>query len=170
MGVCLDLSGTIKKASSYFMIYLGADHRGFYLKERLKEYLQAIHQDFEDLGNFVYDVQDDYPDFARLVAQKISRRPKNNFGILICGSGQGMNIVANKYPKIRSALCLSRWMAQQARRDDDANILVLAADFTDTQTAFSIIKTFLNTKASQQMRFKRRLKKIALLEKKLFKY
>ena len=151
------------------MLYLGADHRGYYLKENIKEFLNSKKIKFQDLGNFVYDKNDDYPDFAKLVAEKISQKPKVNFGILICGSGQGVCIVANKYSQVRAALCLSSWMAQKARQDNDINVLCLAADVTDPQTAFRIIKTFLKTENSQDKRYQRRLKKITQIEKQLKK-
>jgi len=151
------------------MLYLGADHRGYYLKENIKEFLNSKKIKFQDLGNFIYDKNDDYPDFAKLVAKKVSQKPKANFGILICGSGQGVCIVANKYSQVRAALCLSSWMVQKARQDDAINILCLAADVTDPQTAFRIIKTFLKTHTSQDERYQRRLKKITQIEKQLKK-
>lgn len=151
------------------MIYLGADHRGYYLKEKIKEYLLSQKQEFKDLGNFSYDKNDDYPDFASLVAKKVSQNPKTSFGIIVCGSGQGVNIVANKYPKVRAALCLSRWMAQKARQDDDSNVLSLAADLTDAQTAFNIVKTFVSTKSSKKNRYQKRLQKIIKIEKILYR-
>jgi len=142
------------------MLYLGADHRGYYLKEHIKEFLNSKKVEFKDLGNFKYEKNDDYPDFAKLVAKKVSRKPKTNFGILICGSGQGVCIVANKYSQVRAALCLSGWMAQKARQDDAINILCLAADLTDENTAFRIIDTFLKTQFSGEPRHIRRIKKI----------
>lgn len=149
------------------MLYLGADHRGYYLKETIKEFLNSKKIEFKDLGNSVYDKNDDYPDFAELVAKKVSQKPKDNLGILICGFGQGVCIVANRYSQVRAALCLSSWMAQKARQDVAINILCLAADLTDPQTSFRIIKAFLKTEASQDERYQRRLKKIVQIEKQL---
>jgi len=151
------------------MLYLGADHRGYYLKEGIKEFLKSRKIEFKDLGNSVYDKHDDYPDFAELVAKKVSQKPKENFGILICGSGHGVCITANKYSQVRAALCLSGWMAQKARQDVAINVLCLAADLTDPQTSFSIIKTFLKTDASKDEHYQRRLKKIVQIEKQLKK-
>lgn len=151
------------------MLYLGADHRGYYLKEKIKEFLKSRKIEFKDLGNFVYDKNDDYPDFAELVAKKVSQKPKEDFGILICGSGQGVCIVANKYLQVRAALCLSGWMAQKARQDNAINILCLAADLTDPQTSFRIIKAFLRTSISKVEHYQRRLKKIVQIEKQLKK-
>ena len=83
------------------MIYLAADHRGFKVKEELKKYLRNLGYNFEDLGNKIFDPADDYTDFAERVAKKVSREQENK-GILICGSGIGMTIVANKFKKIRA--------------------------------------------------------------------
>jgi ribose 5-phosphate isomerase B len=149
------------------MIYLGADHRGYYLKEKIKEYLKSHKLEFEDLGNFVFDRNDDYPDFAKLVAKKVSQKPKVNLGILMCGSGQGVCITANKYSHVRAALCLSSWMAQKARQDDSINILCLAGDLTDPQTSFRVINSFLKTKPCQKERYLRRVRKISQIEKQL---
>lgn len=149
------------------MIYLGADHRGYYLKEDIKKFLDSRKIKFKDLGNLIYDKEDDYPDFAQRVAQKVSQNPKEDVGILICGSGQGACITANKYPRVRGGLCLSNWMAQKARQDNDINVLCLAADLTDPQTSFGIIKTFLKTEVAKEERYHRRLKKVAQIEKRL---
>lgn len=151
------------------MIYLGADHRGYYLKEKIKKFLVSQKIEFKDLGNFSYQKDDDYPDFAALVAQQVLKKPKTDLGIVICGSGQGVNIVANKYPRVRAALCLSRWMAQKARQDDNVNVLSLAADLTDEQTALGIVKTFIITKYTKKTRYQKRLQKIFRLEKKLYR-
>jgi len=149
------------------MIYLGADHRGYYLKEAIKKYLEAQKIPYEDVGNLKYDENDDYPDFASLVAQKLQKNLKENRGILLCGTGIGMSIVANKYQGIRAGLCLSGFMAQKAREDDDINVLCLAADITDEATAIRIVKTFLETKFKKDVRYERRIKKITKIEKTL---
>jgi len=149
------------------MIYLGADHRGYYLKEAIKKYLEAQKIPYEDVGNLKYDENDDYPDFASLVAQKLQKNLKENRGILLCGTGIGMSIVANKYQGIRAGLCLSSFMAQKAREDDDINVLCLAADITDEATAIRIVKTFLETKFKKDVRYERRIKKITKIEKTL---
>ncbi|MGC8851651.1 MAG: RpiB/LacA/LacB family sugar-phosphate isomerase [Minisyncoccia bacterium] len=147
------------------MLYLGADHRGYYLKEAIKKYLISQKIQFEDLGNLKYEENDDYPDFAQLVAKKVQEHPFKDYGILICGSGIGMTIVANKYSKIRAGLCLSSFMAQKAREDDGINILCLSGDLTDEATAIRIVKTFLTTKFSNDKRYKRRIQKITKIER-----
>lgn len=145
------------------MIYLGTDHRGYNLKEEIKRFLEQEKTEFEDLGNLEYDEEDDYPDFAKKVAEKISSNSKKNRGILICGTGIGMSIVANKFKEVRAGLCLSRYMAKRAVEEDDINILCLAADITDTETSEKIIKEWLKAKFKNKECYKRRLEKIAKL-------
>ncbi len=141
------------------MVYLGADHRGFELKETVKEWLKSQKIKLKDLGNEVYDKDDDYPDFAKKVAKAVQEDKKSK-GILICGSGIGMSITANRFKNIKAGLCLSRWMAQDGRKEDDINILVLAANYTDPNTAIAIVESFLKTPFENIPRRKRRLKKI----------
>ena len=145
------------------MIYLGADHRGYNLKEELKKFLEQKKVKFQDLGNLEYDEEDDYPDFAKKVAEKISSNSKKDNGILICGTGIGMSIVANKFKEVRAGICLSGYMAKRAVEEDNINILCLAADITDTGTSEKIIKEWLKAKFKNEERHKRRLEKIAKL-------
>lgn len=142
------------------MLYLGADHRGYYLKEAIKKFLQSRKIEFEDLGNFKYDKDDDYPDFAQLVSKAVKKDPVNNKGILICGTGIGMSIAANRFKNIRAGLALSGFMAKKAKEEDDINVLCLAADITDENTAFRIIDEWLKAKFSNLERHKRRIEKI----------
>jgi len=142
------------------MIYLGADHRGYNLKEDLKKFLEQEKIKFQDLGNLKYDEEDDYPDFAKKVAEKISSNSKKDKGILICGTGIGMSIVANKFKEVRAGLCLSGYMAKRAVEEDGINILCLAADITDAGTSEKIIKEWLKAKFKNEERYKRRIKKI----------
>ena len=147
------------------MIYLAADHRGFKVKEELKKYLRNLGYNFEDLGNKIFDPADDYTDFAERVAKKVSREQENK-GILICGSGIGMTIVANKFKKIRAALCFNEKMAQRARSHNDANILCLPADFLPLAKIKKIVKIWLETKFSNEENHKRRIEKIKRHERK----
>ncbi len=142
------------------MIYLGTDHRGYNLKEGLKKFLEQEKIKFQDLGNLKYNEEDDYPDFAKKVAEKISSNPKEDKGVLICGTGIGMSIVANKFKEVRAGLCLSGYMAKRAVEEDDINILCLAADITDAGTSEKIIKEWLKAKFKNEERYKRRIKKI----------
>jgi len=141
------------------MLYIGADHRGYNLKEEIKKFLEEKKIKFNDLGNLKYDQNDDYPDFAKKVALEISSDDKNK-GILICGSGIGMSIAANKVKGVRAGLCLSSYMAKEAKKAIDINILCLAADLTDSNTAKNIVRDWLETNFKKEERYLRRVKKI----------
>lgn len=142
------------------MLYIAADHRGFELKEGIKTFLKEKGLAFEDLGNSIYDHEDNYPDFGRLVAEKISQNPNNNRGILICGSGIGMAIIANRYQGVRAGSCLSPWMAEHGRQNDNINVLGLASDLTDLVTAKKIVETFLNTEFTKEEKYHKRVEGI----------
>ena len=142
------------------MIYLGADHRGYYLKEAIKKFLESRKIEFEDLGNLNYDKDDDYPDFAEKVAREVQKDPENNLGILICGTGLGMGIASNRFKNVRAILALSGWLARKGKEEDKANVLCLAADITDESTAFRIVDEFLKAKFLNEERYKRRIEKI----------
>lgn len=143
-------------------IYIGADHRGFALKEELKKYLVEQSYKIFDVGNARYDADDDYPDFAQLVAEAI-HKDLSTRGILICGSGAGVAIVANKIKGIRAATVHDARQAIMARADEDVNILALPADFIDAARAKEIIDAFLITAFSGIERHVRRIAKIEKL-------
>lgn len=145
-------------------VYLGADHRGFLLKEEIKKYLKKVKIDFEDEGNNVFDKKDDYSDFAIKVAKKVSQN-KNNRGILICGSGVGVCVVANKVQDIRAGQAFNVRQTKHIRRADDINILCLDGDRLKEKAARDIVKAFLKTKFSNLARHKRRIQKIKKIEK-----
>lgn len=146
------------------MIYLGADHRGFELKEKLYQKLKGGGYEVTDLGNDHLDPGDDFVDFAKKVAEAIIGDPKNK-GIILCGSGVGVDITANKIPGVRSALVFDVTRAKQAREHIDANVVSLAADVLDEELAWEIIKIFLQTPFSGEERHIRRLAKMAQIEK-----
>ncbi|OGM91120.1 hypothetical protein A2999_01110 [Candidatus Wolfebacteria bacterium RIFCSPLOWO2_01_FULL_38_11] len=146
------------------LIYIGADHRGFKLKESLEKYLKNQGYEIIDAGNGNLDKGDDYPDFAKLVARAISQDPINRRGILICGSGAGVDIVANKFDGVRSALATNVEQAKMSRSDDDTNILSLAAEFTNEESAKEILNVWLKTPFSGEEKHKRRLEKISEIE------
>ena len=150
-------------------IYIGADHRGFELKEELKKFLIEKGYEVEDVGAFKYDKDDDYPDFARQVAERVAGDPEHSRGVLLCGSGTGMDAAANKVKGIRATLASSAQIARAARNDDDVNVISLPADFLKSQEAEEIAQTFLKTPFGAAERYQRRLKKIAEIEKKNFK-
>ena len=145
-------------------IFIGADHRGFELKEKLKQFLSNKGYTVMDKGNDHYDETDDYPDFASLVAQEVAEDPDNRRGILICGSGVGIDVVANKFSRVRSALANNSDQAFSSRNDVDANVLCLAADFLDEEEAKKILSVWLQTPFSKEERHKRRLRKISEIE------
>jgi ribose 5-phosphate isomerase B len=142
------------------IIYIGADHKGFNLKEKLKEFLTNKGYTVTDKGNSYYDEADDYPDFAASVAHEISQDPYNRRGILICGSGVGMDVAANKFSGVRSALANNPDQAFSSRNDVDANVLCLAADFLDEEEIKKILSVWLQTSFSGEERHKRRIQKI----------
>jgi len=140
------------------MIYLGADHRGFELKEKLKIFLDGLNYDFEDLGASIYNKEDDYPDFAKAVAEKVGGEDK---GILICGSGVGIAVAANKIKSVRAGTIMKPEQAIAAVNDEDLNVLALSADYLSEEEAKEIVKVFLETKFSEEERHKRRVWKLS---------
>lgn len=140
-------------------IFIGSDHRGFDLKEQLKLSLKRRGFTVEDVGNFFYDPYDDYPDFAQKVGQLVSRRRKS-FGVVICGSGVGVCIAANKVRGVRAVLAFSDEVAKVSRRDENTNVLCLGADFISPQKALRIIQRWLKTPFSNQIRHRRRVRKL----------
>ena len=147
------------------MVYLGADHRGFELKEKIAKWLFEMGYAFQDLGAEKFDPQDDYPKYAERVASIVgSEDAKGAKGVLICGSGVGVEVVANKFDGVRAAIGKSVLQVKAGRNDDDMNILVLAADFTSEKDAKAMLIAFLETKYSGLDRFERRLEEIRKLE------
>ncbi|PIQ69981.1 ribose-5-phosphate isomerase [Candidatus Shapirobacteria bacterium CG03_land_8_20_14_0_80_40_19] len=140
------------------MIYLGADHRGYDLKEKIKKWLKDKRYEFVDFGNDKLDQEDDYPDFALKVIRKIKK--EGDFGILFCGSGVGMDILANRFSHIRCGLGFVSQQIRIAKRDDNINCLVLPADFSTETEARTIIEMFLETNFAEGEKYLRRLKKI----------
>ena len=122
-------------------IVLASDHAGFELKEKIKQHLQNY--TIKDVGCFSVESVD-YPDFAHLAAKEVINNT-NTVGILCCGSGNGINITANKYKEIRSALCWKKEIAELARQHNDANVLALPARFISEVEAIDIVNAFLNT-------------------------
>jgi ribose 5-phosphate isomerase B len=144
-------------------IYLGADHRGYQLKEKIARFLFEKGYSFEDMGALSFNPDDDYPVFAEKVASMVASEPENK-GILICGSGVGVSIVANKFDNIRAGLGISEKQVESSRKDDDINILALAADFTNETEALKMVLAFLETRFSGEEKHKRRLEDITRIE------
>ncbi|MBL4594905.1 MAG: ribose 5-phosphate isomerase B [Flavobacteriales bacterium] len=124
-------------------IAIGSDHAGFDLKEKVKEYLTNSGIKFEDFGPFSDD-RADYPDYAHPVASSVENK-NADLGILICGSGNGINMTANKHQEIRSALCWREDIAEMARLHNDANIIALPARYISEELALKCIDIFLKT-------------------------
>lgn len=148
-------------------VYIGADHRGFELKRELVAWLGEQGIEIEDVGALALVSGDDYVDYAAGVAQMVSndaKAGKDSRGVLVCGTGVGVDVVANKFMGIRSGLCYSKEQVGLARNDDDINVLSLAADYTPLKDAVDMVQTFLKTGFSEEERHKRRLLKIREFE------
>lgn len=146
------------------MLYIASDHGGFKLKEDLKKVLDKKNIQYTDLGPKKVNLSDDYPDYAKLVAQQVSKSPIKNSGILICRSGQGVCIVANKFKRVRAALVWNLAEAKISRNDDMSNVLCLPADYVSSKKAILLVESWLNTPFSKELRHKRRIKKIEQIE------
>ncbi len=144
------------------MIILGADHAGYEFKERAKEYLSELGEKFEDEGTYSAE-SCDYPIIAEKVARKVENA-ENAKGILICGSGIGVSIAANKVKGIRAALCMNSELSAMARKHNNANILCLAARFMSFEETKKSISTFLNTEF-EGGRHQRRIEQIDSIER-----
>jgi len=138
-------------------IFISSDHAGFKLKEIIKIYLRNKKIKFIDLGPFD-DNRVDYPDYAHKVARKVKAN-KSNVGILVCGSGTGMNIAANKHKNVRAAQCFDLKSTKLSRLHNDANIITLGSRLISKKNALKFISIFLNTKFNGGRHLKR-VKKI----------
>lgn len=138
---------------------MGADHRGFELKNKLAEYLQEKNVRVEDLGNYEYDAEDDNPDFAQKVAKAVLQNPDEFVGIVVCGSGVGVSIAANRFPGIRCALGFDIKQVIHARENDHVNVLSIPAEYLTSEKAEKMIDAFLDAKPIQGEKYLRRVKK-----------
>lgn len=144
------------------MIYLGADHGGFSFKEKIKEFLNELKIEYRDLGNTKFEPEDDFPDFALAVANKVAEI--NGKGILVCTNGEGMCIVANKIKGIRAVSPVTKKAALRSREDLDSNILCLGEHILSFRDAKKIIKIWLETDFFPADRYIRRINKIKKIE------
>ena len=145
-------------------IAIGCDHGGFNLKKDILEYLKKNNFDFKDYGTFNNESVD-YPDYALTVSEVVAKK-EFDFGILICGTGIGIGIAANKVPGIRAALCGDTFSARACREHNDANILTLGERVTGPGLAMDIVEIFLKTSFSGDTRHRERISKIASIENK----
>jgi len=145
-------------------IVIGADHGGFELKNFLIRELKKENFEVTDLGNTLYDAKDDYPDFAFAVAEAVSTG-KAERGIIICGSGVGANIAANKVKGVRACLCHDTYSAHQGVEHDAMNVLCMGARIIGIETAKALVFSFLNANFIKEERFVRRLEKVNNFDK-----
>ena len=138
-------------------IFISSDHAGFNLKEQIKKKFSKKFL-FQDMGTNDSKKSVNYPDYAHKLSKKVSNNSKN-IGILVCGSGMGMSMAANKHKKIRAAVCYSVKNAKLSRLHNNANIITLGSRLTNKNTAFKCIEVFINTKF-EGGRHKKRVKKI----------
>jgi ribose 5-phosphate isomerase B len=144
-------------------IYLGADHRGFELKEQIKGWLSENEYEVEDVGDFVFNPEDDYVDYAIKVAETIEGSEEDDRGILLCGSGHGVEMVANRFPHVRAVIGFNDQVTVQGREDEDANILVIPSDWVSPEEAVVRVELFLRTEKSEADRHVRRRARVANL-------
>ena len=147
-------------------LVIASDHAGFPLKEEVRAHLTAAGHEVVDLGAFHCEAEDDYPDFAEKVGEavKAGQAPR---GIVICGSGVGVCIAANKIPGVRAGICHDTYSAHQGVEHDDMNVLVLGARIIGTALAFEVAGSFVGAKfQAQEGRFARRFKKVLAIEAK----
>jgi ribose 5-phosphate isomerase B len=144
-------------------IVVAADHGGFELKNKIIQWLNEKNYKVEDAGNVIFDPKDDYPDFAIKAAEMVSRKEVDK-GIIVCGSGVGACITANKIKGVRASICHDIYSAHQGVEHDDMNVLCLGARIIGENLAKELVFAFVEAKFIQEERFERRLNKIKLLE------
>lgn len=144
-------------------IAIGADHGGFQLKTQIAEFMKRLGHEVRDLGTYSEEPVD-YPDYARAVSEEILLK-KADRGILICGSGVGACVAANKFPGIRAAICHDTFSAHQGVEDDNINILCLGARVVGPELAKDIVKIWLSSIFSEAERHRRRLAKVDAIER-----
>ncbi len=152
--------GRVKKD---LKIVIGADHGGYHLKSALIDYLLMQGYEIIDVGAY-NDESSDYPDFAKMVAERIIKGEAQR-GIMICGSGVGASVAANKFKGIRASVCHDTYSARQGIEDDNMNVLCLGARIVGEYLAREIVTAFLNAEFKDEERYKRRLKKIEEFER-----
>jgi ribose 5-phosphate isomerase B len=144
-------------------IALGADHAGFEFKQQVSAILLSLGHEVDDVGAHSFDPLDDYPDFARPVAEAVATGSADR-GLLVCGSGVGASIAANKITGIRAAMCHDTYSARQGVEHDDMNVLCLGARVVGIELARELIAAFLGARFSAEERHMRRLEKIKAIE------
>lgn len=146
------------------MIAIGSDHGGYELKEAIKSYLDSEKIPYKDLGSYNSEAVD-YSDIGFTVSKAVANG-ESDYGIIICGTGIGISIAANKVPGIRAALCTDSYMARMAKEHNNANILALGGRVIGAGTAMDIVKAFIETPFSGENRHQNRIDKIKAIEEK----
>ena len=142
-------------------IYIGADHNGFNIKRQIIDYLTSLNHQVVDAGDKILNPSDDFPKFAAQVVDKLlGSKDQDARGMLVCGSGQGMCMAANRFKRIRASLCWNTKEAFDSRNDDDSNILCLSSSQLSVAQMKQIINVWLNTPFAGSPRFVRRLKQL----------
>ena len=146
-------------------VAIGADHGGYELKSDMTKVLESLGYEVLDKGAHDFDAEDDFPDFAAPVAASVQSGEAER-GIVICGSGVGAAIAANKYPGVRAGLCHDTYSAGQGVRHDDMNVLCMGARVVGVALAEDLVKSFMTANLeADEPRFKRRLEKVTAIEK-----
>ena len=162
-------SGPVSKTVSFWakgirmQIALGGDHAGFHLKQQVGEWLEGWGCQVHDAGPLHFDPTDDYPDYSKLVAEAVASG-KADRGIIVCGSGVGGAIVANKLTGVRAATCHDTYSAHQGVEHDDMNVLCLGERVIGPDLAKEVVSAFIKAQFSNETRHVRRLKKVLAIE------
>lgn len=144
-------------------IAIGGDHAGLDLKNAVAEYVRSLGHDVTDAGAHAYDAQDDYPDFAVAVADAVASGRAER-GIIVCGSGVGAGVTANKVPGVRASMCHDTYSAHQGVEHDDMNVLCLGGRVIGIALAEEIVRGFLSATFRDEGKYRRRLDKVIAIE------
>lgn len=145
-------------------IAIGGDHAGFDAKEEIAAYLKELGHEVRDMGAHAYDPDDDYPDFTLAVARAVASGEVDR-GVMVCGSGVGASVAANKVAGVRAAMCHDTYSAHQGVEHDDMNVLCLGARIVGMALAREVVAAYLDARFSGEERHKRRLEKVKAIEK-----
>ena len=144
-------------------IAIGVDHGGYGLKHQIVELLEGLGHQVQDVGAHALEPSDDYPDFAKAVAERIATGQADR-GIVVCGSGVGASVAANKVRGVRASVCHDTYSAHQGVKHDDMNVLCLGARIAGEELAKELVNTFVSARFSGEERHKRRLSKVLAME------
>jgi ribose 5-phosphate isomerase B len=157
-----------KEGKMSLRLVLAADHGGFVLKANLIPWFEDKQVEIQDEGAYIFDAQDDYPDYAEVIADAV-RSGRADRGILICGSGVGAAIAVNKFPGIRACLCHDTYSAHQGVEHDDMNVLCLGGRVVGLEMAKELVSAFISASFNQSEKYCRRAEEVKAIEKRFFK-